>query len=144
MNRIFEALNFILGEALFSEYRNETHNKVRKCNDIVFDALTELKSIKESKPSEALKSLEFICKILNEKMIIDIKWLFKHDYNIIKQALLNKSKKEQGFDIFMQILTSDIEDKKLMPNALLKATEEQFGKDSKEVNIMKDLLKEKI
>lgn len=36
--------------------------------------------------SEALEALEYICKILNEKSI-DIKWLFKEDYNTIKQAL---------------------------------------------------------
>ena len=45
-----------------------------------------LESIDNTESSEALKSLEFICKILNEKRI-DVKWLFKHDYNIIIQAL---------------------------------------------------------
>lgn len=36
--------------------------------------------------SKELDRLEYICKILKEKGI-DIKWLFKEDYNDIKQAL---------------------------------------------------------
>lgn len=53
---------------------------------VVEQALLELKSIKEANPSEAIKHMEFICKILKEKGI-DVKWLFKEDYKIIIQAL---------------------------------------------------------
>lgn len=55
-----------------------------------------LNSIKDAKPSEALKSLEFICKILKEKSI-DIKWLFTNDYNIIKQYILKAQENEKVF-----------------------------------------------
>lgn len=47
------------------------------------------------KYSEALKGLESICKILKEKYIIDIKWVFKNEYNKIEQALLKAQEQEK-------------------------------------------------
>lgn len=37
--------------------------------------------------SKELDAMEFICKILQEKCMVDIKWLFKNEYNTIIQAL---------------------------------------------------------
>ena len=53
-----------------------------------------LEAIDNANPSEALNGLEFICKILNEKRI-DVKWLFKKDYNTIKNALLKAQEDEK-------------------------------------------------
>ena len=83
------------------------------------------------------KSANTFCQHIPEQCELNKKYA-----DVIEQALLNKSKKEQGFDIVLQIIFSDMEDKKLMPYSLFKATEEEFGKDSKEANLMKDLLKE--
>ena len=115
-----------------------------------------LEFVDNAKPSEALEKLKtfnYIMTRCKEEDSYIIKFPLgiqkgttfgeemEKSYEVIHQALLNKSKKEQGFDIFMQILTSDVEDKKIMPYALFKATEEQFGKNSKEANLMEDLLK---
>lgn len=56
--------------------------------------MPSLEQIDNANPSEALNRLEYICKILNEKRI-DIKWLFKEDYNTIKQALLKIQEQEE-------------------------------------------------
>lgn len=57
MEQVFKALKFIFGEALSSAFKDETHIKVRDCNDTVYKTLLELKQIKETKSSEALKKL---------------------------------------------------------------------------------------
>jgi len=65
------------------------------------------------------------------------------DYEIIKQALITKSKKEQGFDIIMGMLLGGFEfeeDREVMTYSTIKACEETFGKDSKEVTLIKELL----
>ena len=59
-----------------------------------YDENSSLESIDNANPSEAMKHMEFICKILKEKGI-DIKWLFKEDYKIIMQALQRLDKYEQ-------------------------------------------------
>ena len=60
-----------------------------------------LESIDNANPNEALNGLEFICKILNEKRI-DVKWLFKKDYNTIKQALLQAQKDRKALEIIKE------------------------------------------
>ena len=60
-----------------------------------------LEAIDNANPSEALNGLEFICKILNEKRI-DVKWLFKKDYNTIKQALLQGQKEHRALEIIKE------------------------------------------
>jgi len=57
-------------------------------------ALQRLESIDNAEPSEAIKHLEFICKILKEKGI-DVKWIFKQDYEAIIQALLKAQEPKQ-------------------------------------------------
>ena len=60
-----------------------------------------LEAIDNANPSEALNGLEFICKILNEKRI-DVKWLFKKDYNTIKNALLKAQKDRKALEIIKE------------------------------------------
>ena len=60
---------------------------IDKWHEIIEQALERLESIENAEPSEAIKHMEFICKILKEKGI-DVKWVFKEDYTTIKQALL--------------------------------------------------------
>ena len=64
---------------------------------------------------EALKGLEYICKILNEKSI-DIKWLFKEEYNTIKQALLKQLSGSQYTNIYI--------DEAVKPSEALRCLEE--------------------
>ena len=66
--------------------------------DIVDKGLHRLEEIDNADPSEAIKHMEFICKILKEKGI-DVKWVFKEDYKIIIQAL-------QRLGMYEQILGS--------------------------------------
>ena len=80
------------GEAI-KHYDNIGHNLLL-IKDIIEQALERLEAIDNANPSEALNGLEFICKILNEKRI-DVKWLFKKDYNTIKQALLKAQEDEK-------------------------------------------------
>ena len=65
----------------------------------VKNAFIRLEVIDNSKPSEALDYLERIRDVLQNDKCIDIEWVFKHEYNTIKQALITKSKKEQSIDI---------------------------------------------
>lgn len=83
-DEVLKAFNRLMEES--PEVHTESYN-------LVYAALQRLEAIDNAKPNEALKGLEFICKILNEKGI-DVKWLFKKDYNTIKQAL----QKAQQFD----------------------------------------------
>ena len=62
----------------------------------VDNALNRLEQIDNANPSEAIKHMEFICKILKEKGI-DVKWVFKEDYTTIIHAL-------QRLDMYEQIL----------------------------------------
>lgn len=61
--------------------------------------LQRLEAIENAKPSKALDGLEYICEILKEKRIIDIKWVFKNEYNTIKQALLKAQEKDKVIEI---------------------------------------------
>jgi len=60
MNKELEALKFIFGEALFSEYKNETHTKVRECHSIVYEALKRLEAIDNANPSKALELIGYL------------------------------------------------------------------------------------
>lgn len=89
MNKELECLKRID----MKNYITEREHKI--FYSVVEQALLELKSIKEANPSEAIKHLEYICKILKEKAIIDVKWVFKEDYNTIIQALQRLDKYEK-------------------------------------------------
>lgn len=69
------------------------------------------------------------------------KWL--DNKSDLEQTLSVRAKKAQGYDIIMQILLSDEGDPRLMPDAIVKATEEEFGKNSKEAAVMKELMDSK-
>lgn len=62
--------------------------------DIVDKGLQRLEEIDNVDPSEAIKHMEFICKILKEKGI-DVKWVFKEDYTTIIHALQKLDRYEQ-------------------------------------------------
>lgn len=90
MTKEFEAFENIM------KVYGDTNSLEGTYNDFltIKKALLELKTIKESNPSKAMDSLEYICKILNEKRI-DIKWLFKNDYNTIQQTLIKTQELEK-------------------------------------------------
>ena len=75
-----------------------TEREHREFYSIVEQALQRLEVIDNSKPSEALDYLERIRDVLQNDKCIDIEWVFKHEYNTIKQALIqgeiNKKFKE--------------------------------------------------
>ena len=79
-----ETTRFLKGSDIIANQIKEALNTIQN----------RLESIDNAEPSEAIKHLEFICKILKEKGI-DIKWLFKEDYNAIKQALLKAQEPKQ-------------------------------------------------
>lgn len=60
--------------------------------------------------SKELEALEFICKILKEKGI-DIKWLFKEQYNTIKQRLesIDNSNPREALECLEELGTHRIE-----------------------------------
>ena len=76
--------------------------------DILEQALQRLEAIDNAKPSKAMDRLEYICKILNEKRI-DIKWLFKNDYNTIKQALLKAQNQEKELEVLQILKTKQVD-----------------------------------
>lgn len=98
MNKEYlEALKFIFDEALFSEFKNETHTKVRECHSVVYEALKRLEAIDNSNPSEAME-----CSLKLYKMVesagngkgfsLNAAWEY---HNTIKQALLKAQEQEK-------------------------------------------------
>ena len=85
----------------FKKVKNNSSKEVVEAFDIIEKGLQRLEAIDNAKPSEALNGLEYICKILNEKRI-DIKWLFKGDYDTIKQALLKAQEQEKVLNIIKE------------------------------------------
>ena len=84
--------------------------------------------------SKELEALEFICKILKEKGI-DIKWLFKEQYNTIKQVLIKAQEQEKMLKIVFEKnvntllleLSENVDEynKRIVPNGQL--TQEEFN-----------------
>jgi hypothetical protein len=64
--------------------------------NVIKQALSELKSIKEAKPTEALKQVTYLSAILPDWQRVNNG---VDSLSIIKQALTTKSEKEQAFDI---------------------------------------------
>lgn len=95
-----QALDDLFGLVAF----RGSFEKAQKYFDIIEEALNRLESIDNAKPSKALECLENICKILKEKAVIDVKWVFKEDYNTIKQALLKAQKEHNSTNLLMQEL----------------------------------------
>jgi len=86
MEKEFEALEFIKEKFAYLEYNCENFNVPRKELNTLHNALTELKSIKEAEPSEAMECLE----TESSKHCF---WL--KNYNTIKQALLKAQEMEK-------------------------------------------------
>ena len=99
MNKEYlEALNWLLANETI--YRGKTRLPISPSLRFSIEALQRLESLDNAKPSEALNGLEYICKILNEKRI-DVKWLFKNDYNTIKKTLLKSQEQEKVLEIII-------------------------------------------
>ena len=100
MSKEKEAFDILL-QHIETETDWSDYEKVKNAHKTVEEALKRLEAIDNAEPSEALNDLEFICKILNEKRI-DVKWLFKKDYNTIKQALLQGQKEHRALEIIKE------------------------------------------
>lgn len=90
---------------LHTEYDNDGSYDCLNFEDdckLVDEALERLEQIDNADPSEAIKHMEFICKILKEKGI-DVKWVFKEDYNTINKALLKAQTQEKEKLFFKNI-----------------------------------------
>lgn len=78
------------------------HNDLKKCwgkeFDIVEQALLELKEIKESNLSEALKELNEIVEYITEDKKVKYKVTILFDCDIIKDALLKAQEQEKEID----------------------------------------------
>ncbi len=94
---------------------NEILNKTRRTPNIsltpkqveeLIKDLERLEAIDNAKPSDAIDRLDYICKILNEKRI-DIKWLFKEDYNTITHALLKAQEQDKILQQLKTMLSMD-------------------------------------
>ena len=100
MSKEKEAFDILL-QHIETETDWSDYEKVKNAHKTVEEALKRLEAIDNAEPSEALNDLEFICKILNEKRI-DVKWLFKKDYNTIKNALLKAQKDRKALEIIKE------------------------------------------
>ena len=90
---------------LHTEYANDGSYDCLNFEDdckLVDEALERLEQIDNADPSEAIKHMEFICKILKEKGI-DVKWVFKEDYNTINKALFKAQTQEKEKLFFKNI-----------------------------------------
>ena len=100
MSKEKEAFDILL-QHIETETDWSDYEKVKNAHKTVEETLKRLEAIDNAEPSEALNDLEFICKILNEKRI-DVKWLFKKDYNTIKNALLKAQKDRKALEIIKE------------------------------------------
>lgn len=165
MNKEFEAIRddkLRIGLLALKRLVEANKEKISKDEIMAFDftfmnitkALLELQEIKEAKPSIALN---YLCNFINEMTYClehpkeyakgyEKEIFYKYKYTLettIKQALINKSKKEQGFDILISMLTGGFEfeeDREALVYSIAKACEETFGEDSKELILIKELL----
>ena len=96
-----EALKFIFDEALFSEFKNETHTKVRECHSVVYEALKRLEAIDNTNPSEAL---EILLKAKQERLIFYGRLLDndKIFFETLEPALLKLQEQEKALSIIFE------------------------------------------
>ena len=88
-----EAWNFIKGQMQNFTFSHLVAEMIKNA-DIVEHSLQRLEQIDNTNPNKAMDSLEYICKILNKKRI-DIKWLFKNDYNTIQRTIIKTQELEK-------------------------------------------------
>ena len=107
MNKVFEALeeigNIDLGDNPYKKFEdNKLKNVYNKEFAILYNAIAELKAIKEAEPSEALRKLDDISYlVLNEIDDLKNKELWKSYFNTIKQALLKQLSGSQYTNIVL-------------------------------------------
>ena len=109
MSKELKALKFIFNEALFSEFKNETHTKVRECHSIVYEALQRLEAIANANPSEALGLVKRTCEIyvdsLKQRDLIGydiIEKQINEALDTIKQALVKSQEQEKVLEIILE------------------------------------------
>ena len=101
MEKVFEALQRLaMPDELHKEECEKLGIDLTEDYETIKQALQRLEAIDNANPSKALNGLEFICKILNEKRI-DIKWLFKNEYNTIKATLLKTQEDKQFIELIL-------------------------------------------
>ena len=107
MDKVFEALeeigNIDLGDNPYKKFEdNKLKNVYNKEFAILYNAIAELKAIKEAEPSEALRKLDDISYlVLNEIDDLKNKELWKSYFNTIKQALLKQLSGSQYTNIVL-------------------------------------------
>ena len=80
---------YMSGEKLNNFNRKNTiGNEFKGAISIIKQFLQRLEAIENTDSSEALEDLERIRDVLQNNKCIDIEWVFKQEYNTIKQALL--------------------------------------------------------
>jgi hypothetical protein len=87
-----ETLKFIFNEALFSEFKDETHTEIRECHSIVYEALQRLKSIDNTKPNEVLK---IIRKCENSNYLNTLYPKFVEDLKTVENYILKSQEQEK-------------------------------------------------
>ncbi len=109
MEKEFEALNYLYNDLRLMKCLDIGEEaKVKSAYNCLHQALTELKTIKEANPSEAMDKLEGLgFGLWNEdKSITSINGhYFKNAYDIIKQALLNAQEQDKVLEIIKEHLT---------------------------------------
>jgi len=105
MEKVFEALERLKTAPSFmggtAEYKFNSNSQVPLLQDyeLVKQALTELKQIKEAEPSEAFERLENLC---------DEFPILKKDWKIINQALLKAQEQEKVLEIIKELFDIQI------------------------------------
>lgn len=113
MTKVLEILNKhkILNLSELDDYTIDMYNAYYKntegtTDELTYDEFTTLKEwqddnlkINNSNPSEALKCLKKICDVSKNDMDINIGWIFEHEIDTIKQALLKAQEQEKVLEI---------------------------------------------
>jgi hypothetical protein len=134
LKELEEELKFTHNDGVnLTKYDEERFNVIKQ-------ALLELKSIKEAKPSEALKQVTYLSAILPDWQRVNNG---VDSLSIIKLALTTKSKKEQAFDIAnkkcVDMYKLSIADNVVAYNKWAEFDEYQLTEE--EFNLLKEVLK---
>lgn len=103
MNKEFEALDFLKQQAIAFEHSELAIKVANENHTIVKQALTELKQIKEAKPSEALECLRSLDIQVRFIGILDVPSWEKY-LPTIKQALLKAQEQDKVLEIIKNII----------------------------------------
>ena len=100
---VYNNIDYITSDLIFDGEASECLECVEKQLPIIKQALQRLEAIDNAEPSEALEKLGDISYlVLNEIDDLKNKELWKSYFGTIKQALIQKTKKEQAWDIVVK------------------------------------------